>query len=761
MLEIKNESSKFLSGVFKLDFFSIKGKVTIAFFAMFMMTIAMAITTYVVVSKLLASQAELIDVYEPVQLAAEKLNVNNQHRIFLLSNKENSKGDNLSLALEESISLNTDFKSFTSKLHSEELVLALENIAVKQGKFDQQINDINSQINNPSFVLDASQLSGARDIAESVSLFQKAIQKRIVEIQTEINTTYIIGISLVGILLLIILGLCIMCGYDIVHSIQVRLKIVQDKVKEMSEGNLPEKIPATQDELNDTITGTNILIDNLSQVKRFAEDVGAGHFDSQVVVFNNEGLLGKSLAQMRRSLKDVAEKDKVRNWTTEGIAKFADILRQSNSNLEGLCYTVVCELIKYLDANQGALFLLDKQGDEEVLDMKACYAYGRQKFINKTVRIGEGMVGQVYLERESVLLTEIPQNYLNITSGLGGAQPRSIMIVPLMLNESVKGILELASFHVFRQQDLYLVEKIASSIASTVGSVRIAEETNRLLTESLMNGEQLQAQEEEMRQNMEEMQTIQEQMQRQAKEMSKTQESLVLEKSMFLVLMENMPDRLTYKDNDCKIIRVNSSKAVRFKEKPEEMIGKTDFDYFPTEHAQRAMDQEKELLRIGLPMMDIQEKVVFPDGEVMYNNTSSIPFKNEKGEIVGSFCMTKDITHTKITEAQVASQNKILHYFTSSMPMFSYKIDRKGVIKDFLLGNIEEAAFDTSQFVDALFSTKFPDIDEVISVNQTGEFFTVNNTIMVGGNKMTFKHHLLPDPIFQKAHWGFAILETD
>lgn len=255
-----------------------------------------------------------------------------------------------------------------------------------------------------------------------------------------------------------------------------------------------------------------------NSLSNFMQAISSGNYNAELDDEVNHGTMGNTLVTMRDKLKANAEEDRKRNWTTSGLAQIGELLRTNFTNTQDLFDNIIKFVVKYTDSSQGGLFLLNEESETiKHLELSACYAFERKKYLTRTIDIGEGLVGQCFLEAESVHLVEIPEDYIAITSSLGGAQPNALLLVPLKVNGNVFGVLELATFGNYEDHEIQLVEKLAESIASTISTVRINESTRILLEKTQQQTEEMRAQEEEMRQNMEELEATQEEMRRKEK----------------------------------------------------------------------------------------------------------------------------------------------------------------------------------------------------------------------------------------------------
>jgi PAS domain S-box-containing protein len=250
--------------------------------------------------------------------------------------------------------------------------------------------------------------------------------------------------------------------------------------------------------------------------------------DTEVSELISSDKIGKSLINLQENLSNNKaeqerrkKEDDQRNWVSEGLARFSEILRKDNDNIHELSYNVISNLVKYMKANQGGFFIINEEGKaNKYFEQTACYAYDRKKFANKRVEWGEGLIGTCVLEKQTICLTEIPDSYMEITSGLGKANPKSLLIVPLIINNDVYGVIEIASFLKFERFEIEFVEKVAESIASTISSVGINIKTSELLRATQEQAQILASQEEQMRQNMEELQATQEEAARQGEKLA-------------------------------------------------------------------------------------------------------------------------------------------------------------------------------------------------------------------------------------------------
>lgn len=455
-------------------------------------------------------------------------------------------------------------------------------------------------------------------IEAAVALKRKAVTQQINQI-----VIAIVGISVV------ILGIGLFSSLYFSKQLTTAIISIKDKLKELSRGKQVESVQTKRkDEVGDMTHSLNSLVAGLQTYTNFAREIGKGNLDLDFQPLSESDSLGNELLVMRRNLKSAEIEKNLRDWVNEGLARLGEVLRRNNNDTKALAEGVLTDLVKYLKVNQGALFLITEEGADKVLELMATYAYDKRKYVNRKIEFGDGLIGQCVLERQTMHLREVPADYVKITSGLGHALPRTILVVPLMHNQNIYGALEMASFRTFEDHEIAFIEKVAESIASTVSTVQVNERTKRLLEQSQQMAEELRAQEEEVRQNMEELSATQEQMSRQIAENGKAQMDLNVRERVFAlttILSEAdiFGNILLVNDKLCEVSRYHRS----------ELIGKPHSIF-------RHDDMPKELFRIFWETIKRGEvfrgiiKNLAKDGSHYWVDATIVPVKDEDGKVI-------------------------------------------------------------------------------------------------------------------------------
>jgi GAF domain-containing protein len=301
-------------------------------------------------------------------------------------------------------------------------------------------------------------------------------------------------------------------------ALQPILRLVKSTAEHRQVFGLP------QDEIGKLSVEINETLENLKDATDFVTAIGQGNLDMNYKETLDSGYvpgknkLADSLIDMQQKLKTMNEEEKRRQWANEGLTKFVEILRSSSDNIGELGDKIISALVKYTKSNQGGLYILnDDEENNKHLELISMFAFDIKKFEMQTVKLGQGVLGQTFLERETTYLRDLPEEYVRITSGLGDANPKAILMVPLKVDKEVYGIVELASFKEYEEHEIAFVERLGETIASTLASVRAAQKNKALIEQFQQQTEEMRAQEEEMRQNMEELQATQEEIARKEK----------------------------------------------------------------------------------------------------------------------------------------------------------------------------------------------------------------------------------------------------
>ncbi len=424
-------------------------------------------------------------------------------------------------------------------------------------------------------------------------------------------------------------------------------------LQQLSKGVLPDKEIkfGTSDEIAEMAENLNTFAKGLKQTTEFATAIGGGNLDTEFKPLSDSDILGNSLLEMRSNLyKSQLEdekrqhEDSLRKWANEGLTQFAEILRQSTRNISDLANNVLKNLIKFLGANQGGLFLYNDTDKNDVyLELVSSYAYNQERKKKKKIYLGEGLIGTCAIEKSYVYLTDLPNDYLTITSGLGGSNPSSLLIMPLKVEEQIFGVMEIASFKKMERHEIDFVEKVSESIASTLSIAKINQRTADLLAQSQQQAEEMASQEEEMRQNLEELQATQEESARKEAEM---QSILNAVHSSSLVIEYDLLGHIT---------SVNEAFCRTLNLQREQAIGRTQ-DEFRDENDSYSMQDSDFWSRVKDGEVIKRTDKYLVSGEEHWLQQVFTPILDSDGFPYKILNMATDITNTKKQEIEL--QNK-------------------------------------------------------------------------------------------------------
>jgi len=381
--------------------------------------------------------------------------------------------------------------------------------------------------------------------------------------------------------------------YFLIRQISDPIQASVDLAENIAQGDFSERLDYLfYDETGKLVEALNMMSDNLESKTEFADQIRKGNLEADFEVFSKNDTLGLALLAMRESLLENQKETKKRQRINEGLTRFDQILRMNSGDLQTLSDELILEIVREMKAVQGGLFFVkEEENQEKYLELVSCFAYDRKKYKVQKIRPREGLIGQAYMEKKYVYMTKVPDNYVNITSGLGKANPNCILLVPFILNNEVYGILELAAFQNYEAYEIEFLEKLGEHIASTYASIQNNERTKELLSVSQEQEQELRTREEEMRQNMEELQSTQEQMRRKEHAMNRvldqsSKKENKLSKKLIkaqgnVIFYEHILDSISLPivvtDPNLNPIFVNETMAKRFQMRREDLSKYTDY----------------------------------------------------------------------------------------------------------------------------------------------------------------------------------------
>jgi CheY-like chemotaxis protein/signal transduction histidine kinase/HAMP domain-containing protein len=323
-----------------------------------------------------------------------------------------------------------------------------------------------------------------------------------------------------------------------VNTMVEKLRVFADEVTRVAkevgtEGKLGGQaevpgVAGTWKALTDSVNAmANSLTAQVRNIADVATAVTKGDLTRQITVEAQGELdeLKSNINQMIGNLKETTERNQEQDWLKTNLAKFSRMM-QGQKDLESVSRLIMSELTPLVSAHHGAFFIMDNEGGLPSLRLIASYAYRTRKHIAARFGIGEGLVGQAALEKEPILLQNVPDDYIQITSGLGEAPPRNIIVLPVLFEGEVKAVIELASFLPFSQIHQTFLDQLAESIGVVLNMISASMRTEELLEQSQKLTQELQSQSKELQQQQDELKRSNTELEAQAKTLRQSEELL-------------------------------------------------------------------------------------------------------------------------------------------------------------------------------------------------------------------------------------------
>lgn len=347
------------------------------------------------------------------------------------------------------------------------------------------------------------------------------------------------------IFLVVIVVLSIVVGRLISNSVIGPLKVLMRQVLKLSVGDQDFEIDTTdKDEIGQLSNSIFQMKNNSEAIVRHAKLIAYGDYSGEIEPRSDSDELAKSLNRMTRSLNKLEQSNYYSYWLKNGQNLINEKM-VGDKNLKELSISIINSLSEYVGAKVGAIYLYN--GRENQLKMSASYAYPMTHRKDELIKPGDGILGQVIIDKKIMTLTDIPQDYMDIKSGLGSSIPNNIIVVPLMFNDVLKGVIELGAFKVWNDRDMELFNSLSYIIGVAINSSEARDSMAYLFEQQKKQSEELIQQQEELRVSNEELEENTNSLINQKDEIKQKNEELEIVKQEIMKKAEDLEISSNYK----------------------------------------------------------------------------------------------------------------------------------------------------------------------------------------------------------------------
>jgi len=387
--------------------------------------------------------------------------------------------------------------------------------------------------------------------------------------------------------------------------------------------------------------------------------------------------LGQALKLIHLNIRSNRRKEREITWITEGKDMISRVLRIHNE-IDTLSYQVLKSLGKYIDAVQGAMYLFDEETQR--IRNVALYAYNRRKYAGQEFGIGEGLVGQCAYEMDFIYRTEIPEDYITITSGiLGDRKPSCILLVPLITNDQLQGVIEFAFLEPrVPKLTIQFMLELGEIIARTLFNLQVNMKTRMLLEESRKMTAELQQNEMMMKRSAEVMQSTQQQLQNANAQLQKKIEEEKLAQDRLHWLLENASEVISIYDKDYQLKYISPSVERILGYRPDEMVMGKDFERIDQKSSNEIRKAFGLLMEAPAQTIRLEYSYIRKDGKRIFLSSNIRNLLNDPS-VNGFIFNTRDITESKQVEKEQRLKSRMQSLSENSLDLI-LRISTSGMI---------------------------------------------------------------------------------
>lgn len=391
-------------------------------------------------------------------------------------------------------------------------------------------------------------------------------------------------------------------------------------------------------------------------LEKYVKNIGEKENDASGEILNSS--LGSNLKKLHDKIVDEKEAEKDKTWILEGKDKVLNAILEIDE-LEDLTYQLILRMIQYLDLPYGSMYLKEDQYGSAKLNRIACFAFDRQKHDKKQFRSTEGFVGQCAQEKHYLLVDDVPQDYLDFTTGLKDKpNPTYMILIPLMNEDSVLGVVEILSYSKYNENEVHFLTEVCKDISHPLYTRLNNEHTKKLLVESTKLTEELRSQQMQLEENAIEMREKQEQIEITNKKLEDQIAEVKNIQSRQHVLLENASELIVVYNADQTIKYVSPSIKSILGYEDHELKETKDTHHFDTEGLKKLNEMFETLFDNPHEQYTFQYTYKKKNGSMIWLEATARNFLHHPA-IKGIVLNSRDITQKRLAEKEQIMRGKM------------------------------------------------------------------------------------------------------